>query len=205
MTPPRCRRFTISDALILVAATAIGLSQVRGILGDLGWFNWSQWKLEQHDYTLKLFAVAVPILTAWTVAFLLLRLLRPRPGLRRLVRQPGMAACYAVLIPLLLILAYAVTISLFTSESMYQPDTSLMPLFWFTSESAYQPDTSFMPLFGNSEAMASAVIGAWLMLWLGGLGRAEPGWIDRIGRIIGVLWIARPFLFYLTEALTRLL
>jgi hypothetical protein len=187
MTPPRCRRFTISDAIILVAATAIGLSQVRGILGELGTFNRSTWKLEQHLYALKLFAVAVPILTAWTVAFLLLRLRRPRPGLRRLVRQPGMAACYAVLVPLLIILAYAVTISLFTGESMYQPDTS------------------FKPLFYNSEAMASAVLGAWLLLWLGGLGRAEPGWIDRMGRTIGVLWIARPLLFYLTEALPRLL
>jgi hypothetical protein len=39
--------------------------------------------------------VAFPFFTMWTLAFLFLRLRQPRPALRRLARQPGMAACSA--------------------------------------------------------------------------------------------------------------
>lgn len=48
-----------------------------------------------------------PFLASWTVCFLILRLRQPRPVLRRLARQPGMAACSAaalvLVIPLLAI------------------------------------------------------------------------------------------------------
>jgi hypothetical protein len=178
-----CRRFTISDAILLVAATAVGLSQVRGILGDLGTFHWGRWKVAQFDYARSLIDVVVPILAVWTIAFLPIRLRRPRPGLRVLVRQPGVTACYAALIPLLILLAWVALIPPFIPV---EPDVPLA-------------------IVQNSEAMVSAVLGAWLILWLGGLSRPEPGWIDRLGKIIGALWIGQLILFYLTAALTRLL
>jgi hypothetical protein len=66
VTSVPCRRFTISDAILLVAATAVGLSQVRGILGDLGTFHWGNRKWALWDYSRTLIGVAVPILAAWT-------------------------------------------------------------------------------------------------------------------------------------------
>jgi hypothetical protein len=42
---------------------------------------------------------------------------------------------------------------------------------------------------------AAAVAGAWLVLALAGWWRPEPGWIDRLGRVLGFLWIV-PYLVY---------
>ena len=37
---------------------------------------------------------------------------------------------------------------------------------------------------------APAVAGAWLVLVVSGRWRPERGWIDRFGRVLGVLWLA---------------
>jgi hypothetical protein len=39
-----------------------------------------------------------------------------------------------------------------------------------------------------------AVIGSWATLFLGGHWRAEPTWIDRVGRLLGAYWISAIFL-----------
>jgi hypothetical protein len=43
--------------------------------------------------------------------------------------------------------------------------------------------------------VATAVAGAWFVLLLAGWWRPEPSWIDRAGRVIGILWIV-PYLLY---------
>jgi len=43
--------------------------------------------------------------------------------------------------------------------------------------------------------VAAAVAGAWLVLILAGRWRPGPSWIDRSGRVMGVLWVA-PYLVY---------
>ncbi len=35
------------------------------------------------------------------------------------------------------------------------------------------------------------MIGAWVCLWLSGRWAAEPSWIDRAGRVLGLFWIAQ--------------
>jgi len=37
--------------------------------------------------------------------------------------------------------------------------------------------------------MSASVAAAWLAAWWGGRMRPEPGWIDRLGRGLGVCWI----------------
>ncbi len=75
--------------MVLVAATAIGFAWVRS-----NWyfdtFSWPESWIEEAPEMLG------PLLMPWTVAVVGLRLVAPRPVLRRLVLQPGAAACGAV-------------------------------------------------------------------------------------------------------------
>jgi len=48
---------------------------------------------------------------------------------------------------------------------------------------------------------ASAVGSAWLILFVGGRWRAEPGWIDRFGRLLGAVWLVPIPLSILTRLL----
>lgn len=52
------------------------------------------------------------------------------------------------------------------------------------------------PYFSTTEFSASsAVLTAWLMLYISGRWRSNPGWLDRMGRFLGWFWIAIiPFL-----------
>jgi len=112
------RRFTVMDSMVLVAATAIGLTLTYG-----GW-EWDFWQSNcdarsllssQKPLTFSdkvsicaeeaeewVFEHGVPMLVSWTAAVLALRLRSPRPKLRRLARQPGFCA---VLVPILVIAA----------------------------------------------------------------------------------------------------
>jgi hypothetical protein len=97
---PRPRRFLVVDALTLTAATAVGIVGTRHVWDSWGypWF----WSLDQGwsvGATLRrltiLAAILLPILTTWTEAVLMLRLIPPRPSRRRIALQPGSAACGA--------------------------------------------------------------------------------------------------------------
>ena len=78
------RRFLTSDAMILIAATAIGFAESRDLTDDL---------LE-----LSLMAT-ICLLVSWSIACLLIRLRYPRPPLGRLVNQPGASACLSGGVP----------------------------------------------------------------------------------------------------------
>jgi hypothetical protein len=48
-----------------------------------------------------------------------------------------------------------------------------------------------------------AVLASWLTLRAGGWWRAEPSWIDRLGRALGVLWIAEAVIWAALIAVGR--
>ena len=50
-------------------------------------------------------------------------------------------------------------------------------------------DTMVLRVVATKDMIGSAVAVSWLILWLGGGWRAEPSWIDRLGRLLGVFWI----------------
>jgi len=83
------RPFTILDAMILIAASAVGLALARAIIHDAPrlWPS-PTWVVQPVTY----------FLLTWTTAFIPLRLRSPRPPLGRLMLQPGMAACCAATI-----------------------------------------------------------------------------------------------------------
>jgi hypothetical protein len=135
---PRHRNLTIRDVAILVAATAFGLALARvSMVHDM-------WGGPTHDllHALHLGTRLVScVVLAWTLAYVPLRMIRPRPRFRRAIRQPGTAACYAVLI------ALAITVVL-----RYP--------FWVISylQSYFYPQLFIVILFENL-ALTSSVIG----------------------------------------------
>ena len=164
--PPRhCRRFNLGDAMILVAASALGLALARMYLprffpsfggvafGQLiGSTPWSA-TLSRSDVlvTILVMVLGASILftLCGTLAFLIVRLRRPRPPLRDVALQPGVVACWAILI------AFCV--------EQVAPSLLVYPV--------------AIPL-------------AWAALAMSGRWRPEPGWIDRLGRLLGICWIA---------------
>ena len=167
--PPRravvCRPFTLSDAMALLAATAVGLALVCGLM-----------EVPQlRSGTLRRMGLAAPLAAAWALTLLGLRLRRPRPSLRRLARQPGTAAGIMVLV------ALPVAAGWLLAARTIDSFENLPPL--ILGRDGYP---SFERL---TTTIGPLVLGAWLILALCGLRRPEPGWIDRLGRLLGAYWI----------------
>jgi hypothetical protein len=180
------RCLTLLDAMILVAATAVGLS-LTGLLWDsmLGEYFYrpvSGWTskaiLAKAPLTVLLF---LPLLTAWSFALLLLRLRRPRPRLNRLALQPGTAACGAAILVIAMthvgLLARWVVEVIVMGEVMFHRADSL-------------DDYFFIQFAPSTTSIACSVAAAWVLLAAVQLGRPEPSWIDRTGLVLGVMWIA---------------
>jgi len=170
-TERRCRRFRLLDAMILVAAAAVGAALVRAFLnsgyettrffGPDGREDWIAGR-----YHIKEFGAIV--LGTATLAVLVLRFLPPRPGLRRVFRQPGTAGMIAVVVTSLADAVFGEIINLRSPSSLDWPQYS-----------------DILALRGGPTVAA-----VWLTLWLTRARRPEPGWIDRLGRAVGFGWIA---------------
>jgi hypothetical protein len=190
------RPFTLSDAMVLIAATAFGLGGLRlstGGLGELGAqlneslgaiahpeAGWSAWGWSIHQTYAMMARVTLPFAWVWTLSLLWLRLQEPRPGWRQLGRQPGAVASLAatvVLIPSLIGLAVMILVEWFSVQATPATRTT-----WEIASVA-----AFLLIPG---LIGSAVLGAWTTLILGRRFRAEPSWIDRAGRCLGAYWIA---------------
>jgi len=170
MSRPARRRFTILDAMVMAAATAVGLAYLRAVLPAGWWWNPG---ISPPRRTLAItFGTISCLSTPWMIAILYLRLRRPRAQLRRLTRQPGVMACCAALaamIPALIHVALYATFRESYSWSKWTIDAA-----WICAH----------------ELSGGSVAGAWLALALSGRWRAEPDWIDRFGGLLGVLSIA---------------
>jgi len=174
MSKQRGRDLNLLDAMILVAATAVGLSlisaggwyQLKNLGGRANIRGWLRY--------LVLYMVAarslLPILSCWTFAVLAIRLRRPRPSCRRLARQPGMIAC---LVPSA-ITTLLVALFLIGDSWLMPPDRNFI-------QNAVQASENYAP---------QAVLGAWVALLPGRRFRIEPGPIDRMGICLGVGWIS---------------
>jgi hypothetical protein len=89
------RRFTVLDAMVLVAATGAGLTLLRLFLAEGMLFHGAFVRTLATDIAQAANEVAFPFFLSWTPVVLALGLRRPRPRIRRLMRQPGIAACAA--------------------------------------------------------------------------------------------------------------
>lgn len=183
MSRSACRKFSLLDAMILVAATGVGLALTRGLgngwpvvlgrireVGESG-FAFTQLGLGR---LLELLYVLIPCATLWTLALLVLRLRHPRPTLRHLVRQPGTVACCVTTLVVAIDAACVAIAFLLTWVEWGGPS----PMFGLWRI------TYFIPIH-----VGYSVAGSWLMLALTRRWRPEAGWIDRAGRILGIGWI----------------
>ncbi len=163
------RRFTFADLMVLVAATGAGLGLFRPYLASFAGpsFQHSHPSLRTIETTYGAWSC---VAACWMVALLPLQYRGPHPRRGRLARRPGHVACFVASIALVVgtlhqLVRFAFRALTLTPFSFYQ--------LWIT-------------VSGN---VASAIAGAWLILALSGRWRSDPGWIDRLGRLLGCLWI----------------
>jgi len=158
------------DLSIMIAATACGLALYRIHESIIESGQWS------GSYIVDV----APLFVMWTVAFAILRLRKPRPRLRRLFRQSGMAACSTSLIVLTVFLA----LRLLGLMQIGGEFLGAGPDYWFPT--AFR---EILPWVGSS------VAAVWLNLVLSGRWIAEPSWIDRLGRLLAAYWIGVAILY----------
>ncbi len=182
--PAEIRRFTLIDAMVLIAATALSLVLIREYVDYLqnrrilsvltrDWSLASLWR-----WGTLLSGALAPLAVSLSLALWLLRLEKLKPSVRRLLRQPGMMASSAAVIATSLFLVKA----LFSQYYLSQASSSrMLPLegLWMVR------------LPWNGEVVAVV----WLLLWASGSWRSEPSWIDRAGRALGVYWIVSGVFF----------
>jgi hypothetical protein len=205
---PPARRFTMMDAMLLVAATAIGLGLVRefdrdftSFIRDTYYQGWESQFGKAVGMILRVIALTLPCALAWTVATLALRLRPPRPPWRRLMRQPGFVACLAAPLPAAVAMLHrAVYCYLDTYTNVITPHSLPSPPFIthgaITSSGmpVDSPPEFWSSIFSGistftGPAISMTVAVAWIILALSGRFRPERSWIDRLGRGLGVFWI----------------
>ncbi|WP_422929081.1 hypothetical protein [Singulisphaera sp. PoT] len=179
----RSRPFGLADGMILVAATATGLSLSRKAVDVAG--PTSLWRMirtlssggcsfeEFVNLSVELgIALVLPTLASWTFGCLLLRLRAPRPSRRRFTRQPGAMASLAASTVIGLSLAVAL-------------------LHWLLTDRAI-PKTSHvfgLALFVSMQ-VGVVVSCCWSTMIVSRGYVPEPTWLDRLGRLLGAAWIA---------------
>ena len=178
------RPFRLLDAMILVAALALGCGALQAIFRavgespyrwcqDLVWLDWFDlWESSQGILGLTL--VTTPLLAMLTLALIPIRFLGPRPRFRRVRRQPGFLASLAVALAFMLAGLPGVIMWLASGRSCIDVSD------WFASGMMGWTATEYGGL---------AVLAAWLTLFLGRRWRAEASWVDRLGRAMGLFWI----------------
>jgi hypothetical protein len=185
-----CRRFGLGDGLILLAALAFTLFALResywflhfpsrlaywweACLELAGMRAWSSGRLTRRKLMLALaydvgnevfFHLFAAVLFALAMAQPLLRLRRPRPPLRQIIRQSGLAACLGVMLMTL----FAVDISWWIK--------GWPMVFWLPPLSIVR----LWPILG----MFWSLILLWVILGLFPW-RCEATWIDHLGRAVG--------------------
>ena len=182
--------------MILVAATAVGCAYVQWIGrasgGDFAWSaayegfrdlfggwpdgDWAVVVGQTADLGVLIAVLTMPVVAIWTLALIPIRLVGPRPQLRRFARQPGMMATCASRLAIAFAGLGVLVMVLATEMELFDPLEDLGVL------------TPFVPMF-----IGWSVLLSWLTLLIGRRWRAEPSWVDRLGRIAGVFWIVAGF------------
>jgi len=191
------RRFHLLDAMILVAATALACGITVWIYRGSGEEISVSVVPEPNttypqppptviasnqqiinfilDASFELILLTLPFFAMWTLALIPIRLRFPRPRLRRLARQPGMRATCAVgMAFFFLVVQFGILLFVFSPHVNY-------PIWG---------DVAFLMYSVVPTIPGLAVLLSWMTLFLFGRWRAEPSWVDRLGRVLGAYWIA---------------
>ena len=189
------RRLNTIDAVILVAAIAVGIAvgrtyYLRSMEVHLT-RNSSKLALVAHGnagvWVADVVGSASPFLLSATLAILILRLRRLCPGLRVAFRQPGNIAFAVVMLVfvvyLVVILSYYALLYA-TSRLVLREDFDLSD--WGAVSWVEEFDET-------AEKAGEAVAAVWLTLALVGACRYDGDWIDRLGCLFAFCWILYSF------------
>jgi len=200
--PTKDRPFSLSDAMVLVAAIALGtglsmeqdsickLRHTVGISYHDGTSIIEQVVPVASDFEFSFASIAglrastqiqwfvlrfTPALSIGTLATLALRLRRPRPSLNELARRPGTVATVAVVFAL-------AAVSIQWPKYLGQLGT----LGGFRVRNWW--GWRMFVWYSLPRPAGFAVALSWSMLRLSGQREADSGWHDRLGRLLGVCW-----------------
>jgi hypothetical protein len=163
--PDRRRRpFRITDGMILVGFTALGLAGSRFV------YPWgTPWRFAFIPWHVR--GTIAPALISLTAAIVIIRLIPPRPSRPQLFREPGFAAAF-------------ITLVLIGSKSVCDS------VDWLIDDNIIQFPRHVREWCSIEVWISGLIVMAvWLALALAGSWRAEASWIDRAGRVLGILWI----------------
>jgi hypothetical protein len=193
------RRLLLSDATVLIAATAIGLAVVTPYHATMTLLDWTPPIPSAAPFNGWIkglwgcMVLAAPFVMAWTLAILVLRLRRPRDRWNRLVRQPGLVAgLMAVLVLAWRLIGFATM----CVRVIGQPTLWILNVRHGALSGAvagWPPRNLLFETDHYLDTMATigvAVASSWMLLLATGRWRPERTWIDRAGRVLGWFWIA---------------
>ena len=173
------RRFGVADGMILIGGFAAGLWLIRVVeldfpihdlwrdLTDIDTYATMQSSMEMLGLVATF--VGVPFMAAWSPACFLLHLIPPRPRWRDLRRRPGFLAC---LLPTLVAAPLMVL-------ALLKPQMG-----WHGRRPDYTRELVLCGILSST-----GVLWSWIVLAIGGLWRARPSGIDRLGQLTGVCWL----------------
>jgi hypothetical protein len=169
------RRLTLTDAVVLIAATAVGLTLLRPALSTprarQPYGKWQE--IEYSVYHCQLYGT--PILCAWSVATSALSFRQPRPSIRRLVRGPGFVVNSAAIMGASCILVHY--LCLIAIDPNHRAGTYM-----------------HIASTGLPSHVGYFVVGAFLALALCRRFLPGPMWTDRLGWCLGFVWIGMALL-----------
>jgi hypothetical protein len=164
----------ISDLMFLIAETAIAIVLVTTFLSDMqtvprsrDWF-WGLWAP---------FVGSLLVLIAFTLGFSVCWIGRLRQPFRVFSQSPGAVACLLAL-AVLLTAAYHLGVNYATQTVRRDMQFVLWRLEYWCGVISVPP-----------VAIGFLIVSVWNLLILSGRWKAEPTWIDRYGRLLGVCWI----------------
>ena len=171
------RKFTLSDAMVLVAAAAGAMTLAR-----FGLSLPSHRSATAPQYWIAPVRIRVDEISAfllsWTLALLALRPARPRQRWSRLARQPGLAACYSTTVGFAFGLLHFVCFIGDVARSFKATGSRLDAWLYHSL------------LGGCSGMIATCIAMAWLTLRMSGRWQRDADWIGRAGSVLGWSWIA---------------
>jgi hypothetical protein len=169
--PATPRGFYISDGLILVAATALGISLAmlwhEALARDsyLG-YSFGGWGTARRT---RFSGLALSILITASLTVLALRARWPRPRMWLLARQPGTIACVA-------------------SSMVVAAQLLALPLDLRTF--ALDASPFLIAAYYWPPSVSAVVLSSWLVLALGRRWRPGGGdWVEQMGMLVGTCWI----------------
>ncbi len=164
---PRHSPWTTRDAMILVAATALGLGIMMTFDPGPGAVL-----LETGVHLATYAMYAHPLVLAWAVALVVIGRFHRREPRRKFLRRPGHLAC------VLGLAAYAIETLVDKAEDLVVGRGA----FWEEPFIGFLPETFI--------ASGLFVLVGWITLLATGSWRPVPDWTDRLGRLLGAGWIA---------------